>query len=449
MKFAFCIGVLVAWTVSGTWAYSTTPAFDAANEEYQSASSDLDLLNAARLYRLVIDGDGRASELAADAACNLGSVLNDLGRPAEALSAYREAIELNPSHADAHFNLGVLLQDAKDLDGATSEYQRSIDLDPRHYEAQSNLASIHHANGQYAAAAAGYLAARDGGSFDEAAFVSLNYALGSVLQRLGDDHNSGLCGSKMTCAELAVDAYQHVLSVEPSHALANHAMAALASDPQTKAAPREYVSALFDSYADTFETSLQGLSYTAPAALARTIEEALKARGGHVAVAVDAGCGTGLLGPLLRDLTTTLVGVDLSAQMVAKAEARKIYDRLMVEDVTEALTQIGPVSLVAAADVLVYMGDLENLFNSVAAVLAQSKGIFAFTTELLAPGSDDHAGFLLQKSGRFAHTRPYLEAIASAHGFKVLSYAEVIPRLEMGKPIQGQLIVLAHKGNGR
>ena len=114
MKFAFCIGVLVAWTVSGTWAYSTTPAFDAANEEYQSASSDLDLLNAARLYRLVIDGDGRASELAADAACNLGSVLNDLGRPAEALSAYREAIELNPSHADAHFNLGVLLQDAKD-----------------------------------------------------------------------------------------------------------------------------------------------------------------------------------------------------------------------------------------------------------------------------------------------------------------------------------------------
>jgi len=442
--------LLAAGTISDVLAYTSTPSFDAANEEYQRASSESDLLNAARLYRLVIDGDGRASELAADAACNLGSVLNDLGRPTEALSAYREAIDFNPLHADAHFNLGVLLQDTKDLDGATSEYQRAIGLDSRHYEAQSNLASIHHANGHYAAAAAGYLAARDNGSFDEAAFVSLNYALGSVLQRLRDDDKSGVCGSKMTtCAELAEDAYRHVLAVEPSHALANHAMAALASDPETKAAPREYVSALFDSYADTFETSLQGLSYTAPAALAQAVEEALKGRGGHVAIAVDAGCGTGLLGPLIRDFATTLVGVDLSAQMVAKAEARQIYDRLMVEDVSEALAQIGPVSLVAAADVLVYMGDFENLFKSVSAVLAESKGIFAFTTELLATGSANNAGFLLQKSGRFAHTRSYLEARAKAHNFEVLSYAEVVPRLEMGQPIQGQLIVLAQKGHGR
>jgi predicted TPR repeat methyltransferase len=370
-------------------------------------------------------------------------VLNDLGRRAAALSAYREAIELNPLHSDASFNLGVLLQDAKDLDGATAEYQRALAIDPQHHEARSNLASVHPARGRYADAAAGYLAARDGGTLDGNALVSLNYALGSVLQRLNDA--DGVCGP--SCADLAVDAFRRVLAADPNHALASHALAAQAGDPATTAAPREYVSALFDSYADTFESSLKGLAYTAPAALARAIEETLRSRGvRRVAVAVDAGCGTGLLGPLLRDLAATLVGVDLSAAMVAKAEARRIYDRLEVADVSEALAKMGPVSLVAAADVLVYLGDLELLFEAAAVALADSKGIFAFTTELLAPGSVG-AGFLLQKSGRFAHTRAYLESTARARNFQVVSYEEITPRLEMGQPIKGQLVVLAHRGD--
>lgn len=175
------------------------------------------------------------------------------------------------------------------------------------------------------------------------------------------------------------------------------------------------------------------------------MEEALRSRGGRVAVAVDAGCGTGLLGPLLRGLATTLVGVDLSSAMVAKADARGIYDRLLVDDVSDALAKIGPVSLVAAADVLVYLGELAPLFRSAAAALADSKGLFAFTTELLAPGSVG-AGFLLQKSGRFAHKKAYLEAMARACHFEVVFYEEITPRLEMGQPIKGQLVVLAHSG---
>ena len=41
----------------------------------------------------------------------------------------------------------------------------------------------------------------------------------------------------------------------------------------------------------------------------------------------DAGCGTGLLGPLVRNFNETLIGVDLSEKMAAVYE-RKKYDEL-------------------------------------------------------------------------------------------------------------------------
>jgi predicted TPR repeat methyltransferase len=41
---------------------------------------------------------------------------------------------------------------------------------------------------------------------------------------------------------------------------------------------------------------------------------------------LDAGCGTGLYGPLLKWLGARLVGVDLSAGMLAEALKRKAYD---------------------------------------------------------------------------------------------------------------------------
>lgn len=60
--------------------------------------------------------------------------------------------------------------------------------------------------------------------------------------------------------------------------------------------------ALFDTYAPSFDKSLKGLDYSVPEAL-REVLGGMKPRYREV---FDAGCGTGLLGPLFRDISGTV-----------------------------------------------------------------------------------------------------------------------------------------------
>ena len=52
---------------------------------------------------------------------------------------------------------------------------------------------------------------------------------------------------------------------------------------------------------------------------------------------MDLGCGTGLMGPLLRSHVKQLEGVDLSAGMVQKAKERGCYDKLDVDELVACL----------------------------------------------------------------------------------------------------------------
>jgi len=57
-------------------------------------------------YRAVLDGEGPTPT----AAYNLGTALEDQGRTAEAIAAYRAAIAVDARFADAHFNLARLYE---------------------------------------------------------------------------------------------------------------------------------------------------------------------------------------------------------------------------------------------------------------------------------------------------------------------------------------------------
>jgi tetratricopeptide (TPR) repeat protein len=48
-----------------------------------------------------------------------------------AIIAYRNAIELKPDYAEAALNLGVVLQDSGDLDGAMRAYAQAYRLRPQ------------------------------------------------------------------------------------------------------------------------------------------------------------------------------------------------------------------------------------------------------------------------------------------------------------------------------
>src|SRR5581483_7481973 len=91
---------------------------------------------------------------------------------------------------------------------------------------------------------------------------------------------------------------------------------------------------------------------------------------------LDLGCGTGLAGQVFAPLASRLDGVDLSPAMIAKAEARGLYDHLAVADLETGLAQpqafgLAPAyDLILAADTLVYLGDLRGVFRAAAARLA-------------------------------------------------------------------------------
>src|SRR6185295_18689835 len=100
----------------------------------------------------------------------------------------------------------------------------------------------------------------------------------------------------------------------------------------------------------------QALNYRAP----RLLAAALVASGRRYAHALDLGCGTGLAAPELRPLADRMTGVDLSANMLAQARARGLYDTLLQADALEFLAaREDSFDLVLAADVFIYVGALD------------------------------------------------------------------------------------------
>jgi tetratricopeptide (TPR) repeat protein len=61
---------------------------------------------------------------------NLGSALNDKGRPAEAVHEFQEAIRLKPDFALAHYNLGNVYGVIGNVDGAILQLEEAIRLEP-------------------------------------------------------------------------------------------------------------------------------------------------------------------------------------------------------------------------------------------------------------------------------------------------------------------------------
>jgi predicted TPR repeat methyltransferase len=125
---------------------------------------------------------------------------------------------------------------------------------------------------------------------------------------------------------------------------------------------RNQVEGLFDEYAATFEDSLvQKLGYTVPAQMEATLARDHAAEDGSVSrhLAVDLGCGTGLVGAALRSRCHgRLLGCDLSGLMVEEARKKLgVFDGLEACDCVAFLrrrVERGSADLLLAADVLIY-----------------------------------------------------------------------------------------------
>jgi predicted TPR repeat methyltransferase len=259
-------------------------------------------------------------------------------------------------------------------------------------------------------------------------FASAWFALGEVRARLGD--NAG-----------AAAAYQAARDHDPQdrHGAALH-LARL--NGETIPMPPGYVRALFDQYAPQFDFSLtQGLDYRAPALLFQAVKNTLRDAGrpARFEAMLDLGCGTGLGAAPFRAQVKRLVGVDLSAGMIAQARKKALYDRLEIGELIEFLAAEADAAttydLVIAADVFVYLPDLAAMTAAVRRVLTPL-GLFAFTVE-----THDGDGVLLRDTLRYAHAAAHVRGAIEDAGLSLVHLQEAATRTEKNRPVPGLVAV--------
>lgn len=200
------------------------------------------------------------------------------------------------------------------------------------------------------------------------------------------------------------------------------------------APPSAFVEALFDQYAPKFDDSLVNrLAYSVPALLDAAIRAA---HPGRFASAVDLGCGTGLMGEKLRPVCDHLEGYDISAGMLRIARDKAVYDRLVKSDLQTLVREGEPVDLVTAADVFMYVGELEKVIATGSSMLREG-GVFAFSVEHWRGKGD----LILQPSRRYAHSETYVRSVLNKNALTLLSLEPHMIRQDRGLPIEGLIVI--------
>jgi tetratricopeptide (TPR) repeat protein len=115
----------------------------------QSAEQSGDIVEAERLYRLLIKSDPAD----ASAPFNLGNMLRAHARNIEAEAAFRSATRTDPTFAEAWYNLGDLLDDQGRTDAAIECLRKALRAAPDYADAMFNLALLLQRKNQYQEAA--------------------------------------------------------------------------------------------------------------------------------------------------------------------------------------------------------------------------------------------------------------------------------------------------------
>ena len=276
--------------------------------------------------------------------------------------------------------------------------------------------------------------------------------------------------------------FRAALEVNPDD---GHALVQLASLGDEYAASatelsEEYVAGLFDGYSDRFEKELvEDLGYRGHTIVADAIDRHWQTNrvDGDVVI-LDLGVGTGLLGQLLRErialgddarcasatddgkASVVIRGVDLSTRMVDLSQARtvtdeaqnkiSVYDSVEVSDATAFLRSMdsSSIDIITASDVFIYIGALDEVFREASRILKQN-GMVGFTVE--TPPTNNRGGntaregvdgLMLLPSGRFGHSRAYVEDVANKAGLKLTEWKEEVLRKQGKDDVQGAVALL-------
>ncbi|MBS0290384.1 MAG: tetratricopeptide repeat protein [Proteobacteria bacterium] len=427
---------------------------------------------------------------------NLGNAYQAIGKIDEAMRHYHEALRLKGSYAQANNNLGTLLYRLGRYEQAAGYFEKSIRIDPHAIDTHYNLANCYIQLDRLLDAVPHYeevlkirsdhLGALHNLGITLCALKRFEQAaplLTQVVQKEPDNINAlfhlGVINSSLAKAQEAINCYEQVLRLNPQHAhshhnlatiylhqqqkdkalihyqkalalepsnkTAEHMIAALNNKTQAQGAPTEYIRALFDQYAYSYDNQVKTqLQYKVPQLLREAISPFVQNT--SPLKMLDLGCGTGLCSPWFADITSKMIGVDISPNMIAVAHNLGAYHKLYTIDIFSFLESCKEeFNLIVAADVFVYFGELEQVFQQSYRILS-SGGLFCFSIENLTfeeiQSDKNHALFQLRSTGRYAHHPDYIHQLCRSIGFKINVEKKQTLRLQEEASIFGNLYVL-------
>ncbi|WP_416677333.1 tetratricopeptide repeat protein [Candidatus Pseudothioglobus sp. Uisw_016] len=344
-----------------------------------------------------------------------------LGELETAISFYEKAISIKPEYVDAHYNVGYANHKLGRLDAAVKSYKKVVAISPDYATKHNNkiLSVIYFFSKMLIPDAIDVLEELIKGSPNDALLFNM----------------IGGCYASQGKTDIAIKFYEKALDLKPDYAIPQHMLNSLQGNT-SKRPPKEYVKNLFDDYAERFDESLLNqLQYKLPLLIKDIVLKIDPARTKFDKV-IDLGCGTGLSGENLQGISNNLTGIDISENMISKANELGIYDSLIAGDIVEKLDlSKEKYDLFIALDVFIYIGEITSMLSAVK-MCANKNSFFIFSIETLKG-----EGYSLLKSSRYAHSDSYILEVAS-NGFELVDSQNVKLRKEGNKWIDGKIYIL-------
>ncbi|STX50396.1 methyltransferase [Legionella busanensis] len=430
-------------------ALKNAPDFTAAHFNLGLLFVNLNKLDAARIqFQNVL----ALAPKHLDALFYLGVLALEINDLTHAEQAFQQVLVENNGHVDALTNLGVIAVKRDQGQLAVDYFSKALALNNDHIEARNNLAAtfMHHDRFENALMHYDYLLQKDPNNIEylynsgvaQMALGHLNEAINHFEHLLSVENkhfatlnNLAAIYIRLNDKEKAKQLLLQALIVNPEDKASQHMLNALSGlDKPVETAP-EYAANLFNNYALYYDEHVQKyLKYSLPQQIFHVLSDLNIT---HCEKTLDLGCGTGLTGQVLRDISQQLTGVDIAKKMLDWARPKGIYDKLIESEALSYLkVEKELYNLIVAADVLPYFGELSTLFQQISNHL-EALGYFIFSTEISST-----MPWQLQESARFSHNEEYLEQLAEANSLKIIFKKQIVARHQEGNPLPSWLIVM-------
>ena len=353
----------------------------------------------------------------------LAAVLWKLGKKNESLDICQKSLQLAPNDSEAHNNLGVILQQLNRLSESEASFRQAISLKPNYAEAHSNLGNTLKEQGRLKEAEA---------SFRQAITLKPDLAVAH--------YNLGKVYKKIAKNSKAVECFEKTLELSSEDLLgATLQLATLGKRKIPDKTPEKFMQEFYRKKSKNWGNLEKKKNKYRGHLL---IENAFKTthNTSKKIDILDMGCGTGSLARILRPYARTLVGVDLSPDMLFKAKEICLYDSLYEKDLSQYLGEVlNYYDTVVAAAVLIHFNDLDNIFFLVRDSL-KINGRFIFSIFEETQKNKDLNSFLM-----YAHSDDYITTLADRLNLKIIYRQKDIHEYHKGISVPAIIYVLEKK----